>query len=163
MVCWNSPIRLCSSLALLSGKKCSPAMLTPSTWDSRGISWGRVSLSKPNWEGVPVIRMLVVALAEALLTRSRQSARTPCATAAAPTCSRSVGDSTEKVRTPLAIATASSPCVLPGPVYITSAPRKPATSAADSSPVEEISTRQDRPSPSRSARSSSGCGLALAA
>ena len=50
---------------------------------SRGSASARLSLSKPNCEGVPVIRMLVVELEVALLIRSRQSATTPCETATA--------------------------------------------------------------------------------
>lgn len=116
MVCRNSPTRLSSSLALLSGKKCIPVMRMPAIVRSSGRTPARVSLSKPNCEGVPVIRMLLVALAVALLTRSRQSAVAPFARAASATWRTSETESVEKTRTPSRIASASSPGVLPGPV-----------------------------------------------
>ena len=145
-------------MELLSENRCAPASRVPGTARSSGIRAGIVSSSKPNWEGAPVIRMLVAAPGSALLTRSRQSAITPRRAATCPTCHRSVGDSTENRRTPPSTATSSSSVVLPGPVRSTSEPSKPAANAAFSSPVELISASAP---PSRSARAISGCGLAL--
>ncbi len=76
---------------------------------------------------------------------------------------RSVADSAEKVRTPLPMASSSSPSVLPGPVYRQSAAAYPAARAAASSPVELISARHALPGASRSAPATSGCGLAFSA
>ncbi len=81
----NSAMRLSSSLALLSENRCTPASRVPGTVLSSGMSAGSVSLSMPNWDGAPVILMLVVPPDSTLLMRSRQSATTPRTVAAAPT------------------------------------------------------------------------------
>ncbi len=64
-------------------------MLVPGTSRSAAARPGRVSLSKPNWEGTPVMRMLVAAAPVALLTRIRQSAVRPSFSAVSPTRQRS--------------------------------------------------------------------------
>jgi hypothetical protein len=134
----------------------------PGTACSSG-SWARsVSLSMPNCEGVPIIRMLPAATAPTVLILSRQSMTTPNRLAMLPARSRSLSDSTENSLTPSTMAVVSSLLVLPGPVYRHSSGAKPASSAVESSPTEQTSARHGgHPPASRRAAATAGCGFAF--